>query len=154
MDVLGELNVIRSRTGYHASVNCFSMDSTIVSNDSVGSEEACLKGYGGDKAHRWLFRTYKLPQKSILGYLAMYPRINGQVSKDTLPSNLYSFLSSLTAPDWNGALPGIRSSSLCTLLAGGKLVLRSVPDHRLGLHDLLQGLRARRSPACVSPWRP
>ena len=90
MDVLGELNVIRSRTGYHASVNCFSMDSTIVSNDSVGGEEACLKGYGGDKAHRWLFHTYKLPPKSILGYLAMYPRINGQVSKDTLPSKLAS----------------------------------------------------------------
>ena len=34
----------------------------------------------------------KLPGKSIQGYLAMYPRINGQVSKDTLPSNLASCL--------------------------------------------------------------
>ena len=30
------------------------------------------------------------PPKSILGYLAMYPRINEQISKDTLPSNLAS----------------------------------------------------------------
>ena len=33
----------------------------------------------------------KLPGKSILGYFAIYPRINGQVSNDTLPSNLASF---------------------------------------------------------------
>ena len=33
----------------------------------------------------------KLPGKSILGYFAIYPRINGQVSKDTLPSKLYGF---------------------------------------------------------------
>ena len=32
--------------------------------------------------------------KSILGYLTMYPRINGQVSKDTLPSKLYFVFSS------------------------------------------------------------
>ena len=32
----------------------------------------------------------KLPGKSILGYFAIYPRINGQVSKDTLPSKLAS----------------------------------------------------------------
>ena len=32
----------------------------------------------------------KLPGKSILGYFAIYPRINGQVSNDTLPSNLAS----------------------------------------------------------------
>ena len=32
----------------------------------------------------------ELPGKSILGYFAIYPRINGQVSKDTLPSKLYS----------------------------------------------------------------
>jgi len=31
-----------------------------------------------------------LARKSILGYLAMYPRINRQVSNDTLPSNLAS----------------------------------------------------------------
>ena len=30
----------------------------------------------------------KLPRKSILGYLTMYPRINGQVSKGILPSKL------------------------------------------------------------------
>ena len=34
----------------------------------------------------------KLPRKSILGYLTMYPRINGQVSKGILPSKLaFSF---------------------------------------------------------------
>ena len=33
----------------------------------------------------------KLPRKSIQGYLAMYPRINGQVSSITLPSILASF---------------------------------------------------------------
>ena len=32
----------------------------------------------------------ELPGKSILGYFAIYPRINGQVSNDTLPSNLAS----------------------------------------------------------------
>ena len=37
----------------------------------------------------------KLPGKSIQGYLAMYPRINGQVSKDTLASKLYGFFSLL-----------------------------------------------------------
>ena len=33
----------------------------------------------------------KLPRKSILGYFAMYPRINRQVSSITLPSILASF---------------------------------------------------------------
>ena len=35
----------------------------------------------------------KLPRKSIQYYLAMYPRINGQVSSITLPSILASFFS-------------------------------------------------------------
>ena len=35
--------------------------------------------------------TTKLPRKSIQGYLAMYPRINRQVSSITLPSILASF---------------------------------------------------------------
>ena len=35
----------------------------------------------------------KLPRKSIQYYLAMYPRINGQVSKDTLASKLGSVFS-------------------------------------------------------------
>ena len=35
----------------------------------------------------------KLSGKSILGYFAIYPRINGQVSKDTLASKLGSVFS-------------------------------------------------------------
>ena len=49
------------------------------------------KGAVVGKLVKWLLPATKLPRKSILGYLAMYPRINGQVSKDTLASKLASF---------------------------------------------------------------
>ena len=48
--------------------------------------------------------------KSILGYLTMYPRINGQVSKDTLPSKLYFCLYlSFTHYKWHFGFWGCKS---------------------------------------------
>ena len=60
---------------------------------SVGHRSALRrvgKGAVVGKLVKWLLPATKLPRKSIQGYFAMYPRINGQVSKDTLPSKLAS----------------------------------------------------------------
>ena len=48
------------------------------------------KGAADGKLVKWLLPATKLPRKSIQGYFAIYPRINGQVSKDTLPSKFGS----------------------------------------------------------------
>ena len=48
------------------------------------------KGAVVGKLVKWLLPATKLPRKSIQEYFAIYPRINGQVSKDTLPSKLAS----------------------------------------------------------------
>ena len=50
------------------------------------------KGAADGKLVKWLLPATKLPRKSIQGYFAIYPRINGQVSKDTLPSKFGSCL--------------------------------------------------------------
>ena len=68
---------------FHESANRFSMAFTTLTTVPVYEEKKCL-----EKPRK---RHTKLPRKSIQGYLAMYPRINGQVSKDTSPSILASF---------------------------------------------------------------
>ena len=66
-----------------ASDNRFSMASTTLSTDSV---------YEGNKRPAKSGRVCtKMARKSIQGYFAMYPRINGQVSNITLQSILASF---------------------------------------------------------------
>ena len=66
-----------------ASDNRFSMTSTTLSTDSV---------YEGNKRPAKSGRdSTEMDRKSIQGYLAMYPRINGQVSNITLQSILASF---------------------------------------------------------------
>ena len=66
-----------------ASDNGFSMAFTILTTVSACEKRTCQASQEKILA--------ELPRKSIQGYLAMYPRINGKVSKDTCPSNLASF---------------------------------------------------------------
>ena len=51
------------------------------------------KGAADGKLVKWLLPATKLPRKSIQGYFAIYPRINGQVSKDTFLTHFFDVFS-------------------------------------------------------------